>query len=153
MSNHATKLTTLRSLVAQYIAMAGARPPPLVPGLDKSMFHLPDYSYPLAPTPTLLQSLSPPSMPPPPQESKVVQLLSSGLEGKSVLEVPGVGKQTASKFKSNLVVQSMFEGQILTAMDLYQTYSQDRTNFICKLKAIGLTQTNIDRIVTTFDKI
>ena len=92
-------------------------------------------------------------MPPPPQESKVVQLLSSGLEGKSVLEVPGVGKQTASKFKSNLVVQSMFEGKILTAMDLYQSYSQDRDNFICKLKAIGLTQTNIDRIVNTFDKI
>lgn len=132
------------------------------------MFHLPTYSYPPAVRPpTVLKPLRPPTLQPPAEikqenqllvgkqtarESKVVQLLSTGLEGKGVLEVPGVGKKTASKF-SNPVVEGMFGGKILTALDLYQRYTESKSQFVSKLKAIGVTQTNINRIISTFDKI
>lgn len=84
---------------------------------------------------------------------KQKEFLSSSIVEKSLLEVPGIGLQTVKKFRTNEDVDVVFGGRVSSAEDLYKRYQDGEQLFVRKLRAIGITETNIDRIVDTFSKV
>ena len=149
----------------------------LLPNLDTSVMHLPPY-LPLGNQSycrdTRYRVLSPPPPPRPLQrpnmfaktESKKelpqrlpkqvitspkhASFVGTEMTGKSVLEVPGVGRQMAQRFRED-EAQLLFGRKFFTAEELFANYLEDKTAFLTRMRAIGVNETNRSRIINSFE--